>query len=464
MLIYNYFLLAFNQNYTPPHPFLIRPHLRPSVDRSSQRATGYGYNIHMQPRHLYIHIPFCQRRCSYCDFNTYANMEDRIEAYVAALCDELRWLGAGGWQLAAAGGAQSIIAPPLSHGIADTGYLTRAALRPTIFLGGGTPTVLSLSQMERVLMAANTVVSVADAEVTTEANPGTVIDQAYLRGLRTLGINRISFGVQSLHDPLLRVLGRIHTAGEAIETYHQARRAGFERINLDFMFGLPGQTLAQWRHTLDQLLVLDADHFSLYSLIVEEDTPLHQQVLKGLVAVPDDDLAGEMYELAMERLAVGGYTQYEISNWAKGAGEGVLPTQASHHNVAYWLNADWLAAGAGAHAHVQPRRWHDILNIDDYIRSMRDHGDALAETTLLSAADLHSETMIMGLRLNAGVGYAHFRDRCGVDMRTVYGPVLDELADVGLLVQDAGGVRLSERGRMLGNQVWLRFLDEAVAA
>jgi oxygen-independent coproporphyrinogen III oxidase len=410
-------------------------------------------------KHLYIHIPFCQRRCSYCDFNTYANLEDRIEAYVAALCAELH-------AYAAEHAAVERSAPPLS-----SLPLTRASLRPTIFLGGGTPTMLSLRQMERVLAAAAEIVPLEQAEVTTEANPGTVIDEAYLRGLRSLGINRISFGVQSLHDPTLRVLGRIHSADEAIMTYQQARRAGFDRINLDFIFGLPGQTAEQWAWTLDQLAPLDAEHISLYSLILEQGTPLHQQVTRGSITVPDDDATAVMYELAMEKLAALGYLQYEISNWAKD-GNGAqqhtpeqLPSGACHHNVAYWLNADYIGCGAGAHGHIYPRRWHDMLGVDEYIRAVRQERLPIAETIDLSPADLVSETMMMGLRLNSGVSFAHFADRCGHELLEVYPDELRHLLELGLIEQNAIGIRLTERGRMLGNEVFLRFLrDEPLQA
>lgn len=403
--------------------------------------------------HLYIHIPFCQRRCSYCSFNTYANLEDRIDAYVDALCADMRRAkeDRAEWRRLA-------VDEPAEW--ARTDVLVRQDLRPTIFLGGGTPTMLSLAQIERVLDAASEHVPLADAEVTTEANPGTVIDEAYLRGLRSLGINRISFGVQSLHDPTLRVLGRIHTASEAITTFRQARRAGFDRINLDFIFGLPAQTLDQWRWTLERVAELDVDHFSLYSLILEEGTPLHQQVVRGSVVVPDDDDSAAMYELAMERLAATGYEQYEISNWARRAGaSGPLPGQAAHHNVAYWLNADYLAFGAGAHGHIYPRRWHDVLGVDQYIESCRAGQAPVSEITELSAGDLHAETMMMGLRLNAGVSHAHFRDRCGVDLLERYGAEISRLRGEGLLEHDGAGVRLTPRGQLLGNQVFMRFLD-----
>jgi oxygen-independent coproporphyrinogen-3 oxidase len=221
-------------------------------------------------KHLYIHIPFCHRRCAYCDFNTYANMDDRIEAYVVALCAELALL------------AETVRpAPPPSA--------EAAALRPTIFLGGGTPTMLSLGQMERVLRAADAIVPLDGAEVSSEANPGTVLGRDYLRGLRQLGVNRLSMGVQSLHDPTLRILGRIHTADEARRSYEEAREAGFDNINLDFIFGLPGQSQRQWEATLDEIVTWEVDHFSLYSLILEEKTPLYAQVTAGRVTIPDDD-------------------------------------------------------------------------------------------------------------------------------------------------------------------------------
>ncbi len=401
-------------------------------------------------RHLYLHIPFCQRRCSYCDFNTYANLEHRIDAYVDALCLDMRRAKEelADWRRLPSPAASS-----------EPG-LQRDSLRPTIFLGGGTPTMLSLPQMERILSAAAEHVPLEGAEITTEANPGTVIDEEYLRGLRSLGINRISFGVQSLHDPTLRVLGRIHTAAEAIETYRQARRAGFERINLDFIFGLPGQTVDQWRWTLDRVVEMDVDHFSLYSLILEDGTPLYQQVTRGSVTIPDDDDAATMYELAIEALDAAGYAQYEISNWARpGLQPAILPEQAAHHNVAYWLNADYLAFGAGAHGHIYPRRWHDLLGIDQYIEASRAGRTPIAEVLDLSPADLQAETMMMGLRLNAGVSYAHFRERCGADLVERYGAEVRRLVGEGLVEEDIIGIRLTPRGRALGNQVFLRFLN-----
>ncbi len=400
-------------------------------------------------KHLYIHIPFCRSRCSYCDFNTYANREDRIEAYVVALCAELRLL------------AETV--SPAPHASAEA-----ASLHPTIFLGGGTPTLLSLGQMERVLEAASAIVPLANAEVSSESNPGTILGRNYLRGLRQLGVNRLSMGVQSLHDPTLRILGRIHTADEARRSYAEAREAGFDNINLDFIFGLPGQDQTQWEDTLNEIVTWGVDHVSLYSLILEEQTPLYAQVTAGRVSIPDDDATATMYESAMSHFAAADYVQYEISNFARKDDVGQsktlpdIPARACHHNLAYWLNSDYLAAGAGAYGHItsgdSPHRYSDILAIDAYIATMDAGHRPLAETIPLSAADRRAETMMMGLRLNVGVGEDHFAARCGEALADVYGPQITELISQGLIERTPGRVRLTPHGRMLGNQVFLRFL------
>ncbi|WP_448338470.1 radical SAM family heme chaperone HemW [Chloroflexus aurantiacus] len=392
-------------------------------------------------RHLYLHIPFCHRRCSYCDFNTYANMEHRIEAYVDALCQELVMLRD---QL-----------PPLPASP------EAAALRPSIFFGGGTPSMLSPAQIERILQAAAEIVPLTGAEISLEANPGTVLGRDYLRDLRRLGINRLSMGVQSLHDPTLRMLGRIHTAAEAYASFNDARAVGFESINLDFIFGLPGQDIEQWRATLTEIIRWEVDHIALYSLILEENTPLYAQVTAGRLQIPDDDLTGAMYELAMETLGAAGYRHYEISNWVRPSASDrpdAPPALACQHNLAYWLNSDYLAAGAGAHGHVFPQRYANLRPIDSYITTVQSGRRPIAETTLLTSADLAAETMFMGLRLDIGVGFAHFAARVGQSLLDYYGPTLDQLSQQGLIECSAQRVYLTSRGRMLGNQVFAHFV------
>ncbi len=368
-----------------------------------------------------------------------------MDAYVTALCAELR----------AYAPLSRAVAPPLPM----TADLTRAMLRPTIFLGGGTPSMLPDALMARILSAADAIVPLDSAEVTVECNPGTVLARDYLRALRDLGVNRISLGVQSLHDPTLRVLGRIHTAADAYASFNDARAAGFRSINLDFIFGLPGQTVDRWEETLREIVTWGADHFALYALILEERTPLYAQVISGRVTVPDDDATAVMYECALEHLAAAGYAQYEISNWARTDDpSSPVPTHACHHNLAYWLNADYLAAGAGAHGHRYPQRYVNVMGIDDYIARVSAGESPVAEITTLTPRDLASETMFMGLRLNAGVSATHFRDRCGVEMDAVFGAELAELADLGLIERDERGVRLTHRGRMIGNRVFERFV------
>ena len=241
------------------------------------------------PLALYLHIPFCAVRCAYCDFNTYAGLERLYEPYAAALIREIRRAGD------------------------ERG---RPAVR-TIFIGGGTPTVLPPTLLADVLDACREAFDVAaDAEITSEANPGTV-DQAHFAALAGMGVNRLSMGVQSFDDAELAWLGRIHSAEEAVAAFHAARAAGFANINLDFIFGLPGQDPATWTRTLARAIDLAPEHLSLYSLTVEPGTPLFDQARRGAIAEPDDDLAADLYALACDALAAGGYEQYEISNWAR---------------------------------------------------------------------------------------------------------------------------------------------------
>ncbi|RRR65711.1 MAG: radical SAM family heme chaperone HemW [Candidatus Viridilinea halotolerans] len=400
--------------------------------------------------HLYIHIPFCQRRCAYCDFNTYAHSEQHIAAYVDALCAELGMLVA--------------LRPPPSASP------EAAALGDTIFFGGGTPTMLSLKQFERILAAATPLVPLEHAEISCEANPGTVLNLSYLRGLRSLGINRLSLGVQSLDDATLRRLGRIHSAAEAQQSYTQARQAGFTHVNLDLIFGLPTQSLEQWQRTLTTIATWQAEHLALYALTVEEATPLHAQVASGQLAIPDDDATATMYEVAMESLAAAGYLQYEISNWGwGGATPGVsgvrgglgpprTPDTACRHNLAYWLNSDYLAAGAGAHGHGYPQRYANLRAIGDYIAAVQAGTRPVGEALDLTPHDLYAETMLMGMRLNMGVSASHFAARCGRSLDATYGPVLAELVAQGLIERTAERVYLTPRGRMLANQVCMRFL------
>jgi len=397
---------------------------------------------------------------------SYAGQEEWLEAYVQALCSELSML------------------PPASR------LYATPTLRPSLFFGGGTPSLLHPAQVERVLDAAAQLVPLDGAEITMEANPGTLMGAAgherdalsYLRDLRASGINRLSMGVQSLHNPTLHTLGRIHTAEEAARSFADARRAGFTNLGVDMIYGLPGQTSEQWASDLQTLLTWNPDHVSLYSLILEPETPLYAQVMMGsgntLPCLPDEDATASMYEHAMQQLAQAGYQHYEISNWAKQddavgnvraeshakaqrtqrSGQEHGTAAVCQHNLAYWYNDDYLAAGAGAHGHIYPQRYANVSEIAQYIRLVQQGQRPLAEVIPLTIDDLCAETMFMGLRLHAGVERDHFHARCGVAMERVYGERLTRLAEQGLIVSTDSAVRLTAHGRMFGNRVFAEFV------
>ena len=393
---------------------------------------------------LYIHIPFCARKCPYCDFNTYAGLESLHDTTVDALCIEMeRW------------------GPRLAGRTVST-----------VFVGGGTPTVLTAAQLERIFGAVHRCFTVdAGAEITCEANPGTV-DQAKFGVLRSLGVNRLSMGVQSFQPAELHFLGRIHSVEDVGQAFATARKAGFDNINLDFNFGLPGQTEASWCDTLERALALAPEHLSLYSLIVEPNTPLFHWVENGSVPEPDEDQAALHYERAMERLAAGGYIQYEVSNWARRTGEcrdDETPELASRHNLIYWRNDDYLGIGPGAHSHLRTeegsvqveRRWGNRKPVPSYGKRMR-AGDSVEDFAEEIAPPVGmGETMMLGLRLvREGVPLDRFTALHGRSLSDAFGTEVDRLCGDGLLTVDARRVRLTPRGLMVGNQVFARFLPD----
>jgi oxygen-independent coproporphyrinogen-3 oxidase len=322
----------------------------------------------------------------------------------------------------------------------------------TIFFGGGTPSVLTPEQIARILAAARRRYNIVPgAEVTMEANPGT-ISLAKFEGYRAAGVNRLSMGVQVLDDRMLKKLGRIHTAEGALESYRLARAAGFENVNLDFIYGLPGQDLSHLVSVVERLLEVDPlpDHLSCYSLIVEENTPLFTGVERGLISVPGQDEVADMYEHICRRLPQAGYQQYEISNWSRG--------KPCAHNLVYWHDGRYLAFGPGASGYWGDVRYTTLLSPGEYIRSVVQCESVIAERTEVSRQDEISEVMMLGLRLNKGVSLAYFEGRFGGALHDVYGEAVEEFVGLGLLEVVAGWVRLTERGRLLGNEVFARFI------
>lgn len=407
------------------------------------------------PLGLYIHIPFCARKCPYCDFNTYAGIENHIDATVDALCQEM-----ARWQA------------PL-----------RARPIDTIFLGGGTPTLLTAAQLSRLFAAIHANFALQPGcEITSEANPGTV-DRAKFEILHALGVNRLSIGVQSFQPAELAFLGRIHDVADVYKAFAAARAAGFANINLDFIFGLPAQALDNWAKTLDEALALGPEHLSLYSLIVEPNTPLQHWVATGKVNAPDDDLAATHYEYAIERLAAAGYLHYEISNWAKAtqrdahlqsqtvsAAAQQTPTLASQHNLIYWRNQEYIGIGPGAHSHlrtqnpeglVSGRRWGNRKPVPGYVNRIAAGKSVEEFSETIGPRAAMGETMMVGLRLiREGVPLARFAALHQVQLPEIFTKELAQLQTWGLIELDPVRIRLSTQGVFLGNQVFAYFLPE----
>lgn len=390
---------------------------------------------------LYVHIPFCSLKCSYCDFNSYAGLEEMVRPYVDALIAEM-----GLWS-----------------------HFVRGRPVATVFFGGGTPSLLPIEEVERITAAIRDRFAVEpEAEVTLEANPGTV-DLDYLRALLALGVNRLSLGVQSFHDDELAALDRIHSAAEAKEAYRWAREAGFQRVNLDLIYGLPEQPMERWQACLERAVRLAPDHMSLYALTVEEGTKLAYDIDHGRIPEPDGDAQAAMYEWAQERMERAGYGQYEISNWAR-------PGQECRHNLVYWRNRDWLGLGAGAHSHLGGFRFADAYSPKQYVARVQEAGSqeragddlrsllrAMPQVTYVEEPSpelARADTLIMGLRLNEGVSLAEFRRRFGAGAEEAHASAFAELISLGLLERANGRLRLTPRGRLLANEVFTRLLPD----
>ena len=404
------------------------------------------YCAPMQAFSIYLHIPFCTHRCGYCDFNTYAGIEDLIPEYVSALCQEAELAGeVAGERL------------PVH----------------TIFFGGGTPSLLPPVEIERILDTLDRVFALMPGiEISLEANPGT-LSPSFLASLYSLGVNRLSLGMQAAQPQALRLLERQHEYNDVINSVTWARQAGFRNLNLDLIFGLPYQDLTEWRQSLDYALRLEPEHLSLYALTLEHGTPLAHWVARGLLTEPDPDLAAEMYEWAGERTARAGFIQYEISNFARPDGEG--GSYACRHNLQYWRGLSYLGLGAGAHGYAAGVRTSNVLSPKAYVErclsgwrrpSEKTPGFPVTPATVTAQAvegkSEMGEFMIMGLRLTKeGVSSKEFQQRFGESLEEVYREEIRELVALKLLEKagnDGDILRLTPGGRLLGNQAFIRFI------
>jgi len=374
---------------------------------------------------LYLHLPFCRRRCGYCDFNAWQDPGEAIRRlYHEALLADLRQEATRGpWRVS------------------------------TIFFGGGTPSLAPPQWIAELLQACRVGFEVdPDAEVTLEANPGT-LGSGNLERLREAGVNRLSIGVQSLDDRLLAGIGRIHSAREAVQALEQARRAGFENLSLDLIYGLPGQTLADWQATLGGALETRPRHVSAYALTLEEGTPLEASVRTGEVRLPDQDAVADMEGLLRRAMKAGGYRQYEISNWS-------LPGWECRHNLVYWANRDYLGLGCGAASYLSGWRTRRLATPEHYARALRKGASPLAEAERLGAESALKETLILALRTRWGADLLRLA-RCFDVPAWKLEAFFDGLP--GFLVRRTGRrVRLTARGRDLANEVFVRLLGTAL--
>ena len=376
---------------------------------------------------IYAHIPYCVKKCAYCDFissavgkDTRAEMEDYAAALRAEILREV---------------------PPLRARWGDAA---------TVYLGGGTPTALPAALLTGILETLRTAAG-TPVECTVEANPGTV-DAAYLTQLRAAGANRLSLGVQSFNDRLLRVIGRIHTAAEAEQAFRAARAAGFENISLDLMYGLPTQTLDDLKKSVDEALALVPEHISVYGLTVEEGTPFAAAEAQGKLALPTEDAAEEMYDWLTAALPARGYVRYEISNFARQGCE-------SRHNLGYWRNVPYLGIGAAAHGYVDGVRWGNEPDTEKYIRAIQTGRSVRTpEDTERTLTNAMEEYAFLALRTREGIDTADFSRAFGVDIDTVYGAVIEKYSAQGLLRRADGFVALTNEGMKVGNEVFAAFL------
>lgn len=425
-----------------------------------------------RPLGLYVHIPFCIKKCAYCDFLSAPAGKEEQEQYTEALCREIR-----------------------SYAEQAKNYIVE-----TVYFGGGTPSVLETAQTERILTAIKEVFSIkgmqeeaekkgrfsffgkgkrtaADskaaetlkedslpqtalpdsnaAELTIEVNPGTVTKEK-LAAYRAMGFNRLSIGVQSAHEKELALLGRIHTFEEAKQCLSWAREAGFMNVSMDVISALPMQTPEEYEQTLTQVLALEPEHISSYSLSIEEGTPFYERYGEGGAErnkLPEEETDRAMYALTKEKLAAAGYRRYEISNYAKQGFE-------SRHNSSYWTGTEYLGFGIGASSLFTNARYHNETSLTDYIKQMSQGGDVRRDIERMVEEEAMEEFMILGLRMTKGISRAEFQRRFGRPIETVYGSALRKLKDSGLISIEGDTVALTELGIDVSNQVFVEFVPE----
>jgi len=373
---------------------------------------------------VYLHIPFCKSRCSYCDFATDVYRgNDAVEQYVSVLCREIK-----------------AFSPQINAGGSD--------ISDTIYFGGGTPSLLKPTQLERILSTVKSKFNIqSNAEITMEMNPATVTSET-LDDFRSLGVNRASFGVQTFDDRSLKLLARGHDANDARQTFTMLREAGFDNVSFDLIAGLPGQTLAAWERNLDEAIQMRPEHLSLYLLEIHEGTPLAEQVRSRRQPQPDPELAAEMYELMLDRLADAGYEQYEISNFSR-------PGFESRHNLKYWTLDPVFGFGVSAHSFDGRQRYANERDTSKYVSRIESNKTA---EVMREDINIASEFVFLGLRLENGIDLAGFQKRFGFDLNSKYYREIEGLIEAELMVWADTHLSLSVKGKLYSNEVFAVFV------
>lgn len=383
---------------------------------------------------LYIHIPFCKKKCEYCDFISYEGKENLVEKYIECVKHELTEIGE-------------------QNRIDYENNLDDLVLVKTVYIGGGTPSFINSKYISELLnVIKNSFILDNDVEITLEVNPGTA-DEYKLKEYKDSGINRLSIGLQETHDRILKNIGRIHTYENFLNTYNLARKIGFNNINVDLMLGLPGQTLLDLNESLDNVIKLNPEHISVYSLILEEGTPLYFKVSNHQVQLPDDELERKMYWKVKEKLQETGYIHYEISNFAKLGYE-------SKHNLSCWNQEEYIGVGVASHSYTNNVRYSVIENVEEYIKNIDtdNEADNIIFHEKQNKDSKMQEYMLLGLRKIEGIKIQEFKNKFEIDPIVLYKNELKKLKDEGLIKIDSNSIKLTNKGLDLANIVWEEFV------
>lgn len=369
---------------------------------------------------LYIHIPFCDQKCFYCDFPSFAGKGQLKEAYIKALIKEMN------------------------------NKITKEYLINTIFIGGGTPSSLGVNELEMLLKEVSKLNLSNNIEYTMECNPGNLTREK-LKIMKEYGVNRISMGLQAVQNTLLKSIGRIHDYDEFEKNFKEARDFGFNNINVDLIFGLPNQSLENWKESLERIIALNPEHISAYSLIIEEETAFYKLYEEDKLKVPEEEVEREMYNLAKSKLLESGYYQYEISNYSKIGLE-------CRHNLAYWNMDSWIGVGSAASSYIDNKRLTNTSVVEKYIEGINNDNPIVEEEIINSLKDNMEEFMFMGLRKIKGISISEFEKRFGKSIEEVYGPLLNKYEKAKLIIRNGDNLYLSSQGIEWSNQIMAEFL------